>query len=181
MNDATPRQLSWVHPNVAVRSKGTGFSGSFATAPIPKGTVVMVQGGRILPSDVLDTPEYEQYWYHSFQVERDVYIAPLLPERAYLDAIFLVNHSCDPTCGMAGQISLITIRDVAAGEEVTFDYAMTDTDIPEEQWEPMTCQCGQANCRKIITGDDWKDPSLQARYRGYFAPYVARLIAAQST
>ena len=38
-----------------------------------------------------------------------------------------VNHACDPNLGWAGD-ALVTLRDVAAGEELLVDYAMSVTD-----------------------------------------------------
>ena len=38
-----------------------------------------------------------------------------------------VNHACDPNLGWAGD-ALVTLRDVAAGEELLVDYAMSTTD-----------------------------------------------------
>ena len=61
---------------------------------------------------------------------------------------------------------------IKKGEEITFDYAMTDDD-PEDYFE---CNCGVKNCRKMITGNDWKMKSLQKKYRGYFSLYIQEQI-----
>jgi hypothetical protein len=37
------------------------------------------------------------------------------------------NHSCDPNAGFGSSpISLVAMRDVQVGEEITFDYAMSE-------------------------------------------------------
>lgn len=59
-------------------------------------------------------------------------------------------------------------RDIAAGEELTLDYAMF-TVTPE--WR-MPCQCGAGSCRGIVTGIDWQLPELQQRYAGHFSPFI---------
>lgn len=45
----------------------------------------------------------------------------------------LVNHSCDPSCGIAvnpdGAHDLIARHAIAEGEEITFDYAMRNHTI----------------------------------------------------
>lgn len=64
------------------------------------------------------------------------------------------------------------MRDVEAGEELTLDYAMMD-DCDGE----MACNCGTAACRKIVTGQDWRRPELQQKYRGYFSIYLQKRIA----
>jgi len=64
-------------------------------------------------------------------------------------------------------------RDIEAGEEITTDYASYQS-FPSYRLEP--CTCGTALCRGRMTGNDWKMPELQQRYRGYFTPYIERLI-----
>lgn len=81
------------------------------------------------------------------------------------------NHSCDPNCGISGQLKIVAMRDIEPGEEVTFDYAMSESSVYS-----IECKCGSTNCRKIITGDDWQIPELQKRYKGYFSDYLAKKI-----
>ena len=59
-----------------------------------------------------------------------------------------VNHSCAPNCVSkivphAGRkkIVLYTKRDVAAGEELSYDYKF------ELEDEKIPCHCGAATCR----------------------------------
>ena len=66
-----------------------------------------------------------------------------------------LNHSCEPNLRLQGQIVFVAFRDIAAGEELTVDYAMTD----DEPYE-MECHCGSQTCRKLITGADWQKPEL---------------------
>jgi len=43
------------------------------------------------------------------------------------------NHSCEPNIGVQGQIVYVAMRDIAPGEELTHDWAMTDDDENEHQ------------------------------------------------
>ena len=81
------------------------------------------------------------------------------------------NHSCDPNLWLADEVTLVTRRPVAAGEELTVDYA-TMTVV---SWE-MECRCGAAICRGVVTGDDWRRPDLRQRYGGHFSPFIAARI-----
>ncbi|HEY6308092.1 MAG TPA: SET domain-containing protein-lysine N-methyltransferase, partial [Candidatus Angelobacter sp.] len=57
-----------------------------------------------------------------------------------------VNHSCDPNCEsdqIDRRIWIITLRDIAAGEELTYDYNIYDS----EPGDPASCHCGAPNCR----------------------------------
>jgi len=82
-----------------------------------------------------------------------------------------LNHSCEPNLGLQGQVVFVAIRDMAADEELTIDYAMTD----DESYE-MECQCGSEACRRLITGADWRQPELQKKYDGYFSWFIQRRI-----
>jgi len=73
-----------------------------------------------------------------------------------------------------GQITFVAMRDIAAGAELTIDYAMIDGDPAEH----MVCTCGAKECRHIITGNDWRLQELQQRYAGYFSRYLHERFAA---
>ena len=61
----------------------------------------------------------------------------------------------------------VAMRDIEAGEELTHDWATTDDDRYE-----MACHCGAPNCRKVITGQDWRRKDLQEKYRHYMSWYL---------
>ena len=84
-----------------------------------------------------------------------------------------VNHSCDPNVGMGGDVVLVSMRDIAAGEELTIDYAL----FLGDPGFAMECQCGAAACRGVVTGTDWMRPEVQRRYRGWFSWWLRREIA----
>ena len=141
-----------------------GF-GSFARVQIPKNTHVATFGGPILtaPAFVVEPPDVRS---RSIQIERDSFLTGP-PQREPGDTI---NHSCEPNCGMRNATQIVTMRDVLEGEELTYDYAMSDT----ADYDEFRCGCGTESCRGQVTGNDWKLPEIQARYQGYFSPYIAR-------
>ena len=74
--------------------------------------------------------------------------------------------------GIRGQITLVALRDIAVGEEITFDYAMSDGC----DYDEFDCGCAARKCRGRITGEDGCKPELIERYRGYRSSYLdARL------
>jgi hypothetical protein len=83
-----------------------------------------------------------------------------------------LNHSCEGNCGFNEDGDFVAIRDVAHGEELTYDYALAESN-PNFI---MKCTCGSKKCRKVITGNDWKDESFWARSREYMLPHLRRLI-----
>ena len=147
---------------------GKGF-GSFAIQTIPAGSIVATFGGSIITrSDFQKFPAEQRS--RSIQINTDLFV--LGPEtREPGDSI---NHSCSPNCGMRNATQLITMRDVAAGEELSYDYAMSDSC----DYDEFDCGCGAPDCRKRVTGNDWQISKLQAQYGGLFAPYIMRKIRA---
>ena len=86
--------------------------------------------------------------------------------------VFL-NHSCAPNAGVVDDTVVIALRDIAPGEEITFDYSTTMS----EQFETMECLCGLPNCRRVI-GDFHELPrTLKDRYLA--ARLVQRFIVAE--
>lgn len=84
-----------------------------------------------------------------------------------------LNHCCDPSLAWDGDgAGLVAFRDVAAGEELTIDYATCSTDPAML----VRCHCETYRCRQMVTGDDWRIPEVQRRYAGHFAPQVQRRI-----
>ena len=68
------------------------------------------------------------------------------------------------------EVTMIARRAIAAGEELTLDYALTTV---EPDWQlDQPCQCGTPACRHIIRGTDWQLPDVQQRYQGHFAPFI---------
>jgi hypothetical protein len=161
--------MSWLCPQAEARATGTKGTGVFATAAIPAGTTVAAYAGYLIDREELRALDDDQR-AHALQIDDELFLVSGPP---YEPADF-VNHSCDPNCGVVGSVLLVTIREVAAGEELCFDYAMTDSD-PYDEFE---CRCGATVCRSVVRGDDWTRPELQVRYAGWFSSYLARRIEA---
>lgn len=141
--------------------------GLFATEFIPKGAMVCVDKGlgkQISVSDVLavtDPRIRDFYVRYGYQTGREEFTIPLVdPLGSELpDAGYFMNHSCDPSTVAFGR-TYIAFRDIHPGEELTYDYATSETQfnrIPE-------CKCGSDRCRGSVTGEDWKISELQYRY-----------------
>lgn len=144
-----------------------GHYGVFARTPIPAGELLVMWAGRIVAAAQLTTLSALQV-SRSVQVEEELYLVPVVDH----EPGDFINHSCNPNAGLQGQIALVALRDIMTGEEICYDYAMSDGSAYDE----FVCQCGEANCRGRITGSDWQISALQARYVGYFSPYLQRRI-----
>jgi hypothetical protein len=169
-DERKPMVSSWISPKArkGVSSDIAG-SGLFAVEPIGAGEIVAVKSGHIVSTEQLrELPE--PLPNSEIQIADDLHLVALSPDE-YEPVMLFINHSCDPNVGFAGNVVLVAMRDVAAGEELTTDYAMFDDDDTQ-----MTCQCNTAQCRRVIDGHDWRRLDLQKRYRGYFSWYLQRKI-----
>lgn len=83
------------------------------------------------------------------------------------------NHSCDSNLWMLEAQTVGAGRDIAAREEFTLDYGLFSV---VREWR-MECHCGSTNCLGVVTGNDWRLPELQQRYRGHFSPLINARIA----
>lgn len=86
----------------------------------------------------------------------------------------LLNHGCKPNLGVRenafSAYDFIALREIAAGEEVTFDYAMTEYELAK----PLRCACGAADCAGTIR--PWRE--RDQAWRELAAPYCAAYLRA---
>jgi len=143
--------------------------GVFAKSPIKKGETITIFGGYIIPIKKIKyvPKQLQEYCY---QVHDNFFFGPVKKNEISLSEYF--NHSCNPNTGFKDSITLVSIRDIEKGEEVTIDYA---TCLTTRMFD-FKCDCGLENCRSLVTGDDWKKPELQNKYKNYFQPYILEKI-----
>ena len=73
-------------------------------------------------------------------------------DELYLDIDFpgvLVNHSCEPNCGIDSAMapwSLVAINEIEPDTEFLYDYSTT---MNEKYWT-MKCDCQSDRCRRIV-------------------------------
>lgn len=160
---------NFLGPGINTRLLHLTGHAAFATQTLPYGAIVATFGGTASTRAGLNrfTPDRVS---RSIQVDDDLFfVGPVTPEPGDF-----LNHSCAPNCGMRNATQVVAMREIAAGEELTFDYAMSDT-APYDEFE---CHCGTELCRGFVRATDWQREDLQARYEGWFAPHVVRLIRA---
>jgi uncharacterized protein len=148
-----------------------GGRGIFAARRLEVGELVSMWGGIVMSLDELaELPEHERHY--AVQIEERLVLTT--PEHDAASADF-INHSCEPNLGLDGPISLRVMREILPGDELSFDYAMTDSTPLLE----LDCTCGAALCRGRVTCEDWRIPRLREIYHGHFTPYLQRRIDAE--
>lgn len=161
--------VNWDSPKLKFYESPKCGLGVMAREPIAQGEVIGVFGGHVVPLSRRSLlPDELEHFY--FQISDDLILTHLSLEQVRQSKIEFINHSCEPNVGFRGQIELVAMRDIQSEEIIAFDYAICTS----EPGFRMECFCEGDSCRQYITGEDWKIPELQKKYRGYFQPYLER-------
>ena len=131
---------SWISPKAA-KGKQSNIAGRALVAvdTIRKDEVVAVKGGHLVSTAALQSlPLHLQN--ADVQITDDLHLVALTDEE-YEPVMLFLNHSCEPNVGFGGNVVLVAMRDIEAGEELTTDYALFD-----DYDSSMECHCGQPLC-----------------------------------
>ncbi|MBY0315807.1 MAG: SET domain-containing protein-lysine N-methyltransferase [Bdellovibrionales bacterium] len=132
----------------------------FAKEDIRKGSIIASFDGPIYDDNY--EPWTEDMLNHSIQFEKNKW-------RDSKGIARLVNHSCDPNCGIKGLFKIVAMRNIKKGEEITWDYEMTE----KNSWWKMKCRCGSPLCRKVIGNYSNMPRATRKRYAGYISEWLA--------
>lgn len=127
-------------PRLLIRSSDIHAAGCVTLDPIRKGQKVLEYDGERIAKNVADL-RYENRvvtYLFGFGDDGDVI-------DGFGTAMFL-NHSCDPNCAteeIRGRIYVRATRDIAAGEELVYEYNLYDSDLEDT----ADCYCGAPQCR----------------------------------
>src|SRR5215471_6472151 len=141
MPESTP--LTYRSPKTEVRPSPIQGLGLFAREAIGAGEIVAVKGGHVVTASEWAVLTRE-LGPAEIQITEDLVIAPVT-SAARPGAMLYTNHSCEPNIAIQGQIVFVAMRDIAAGEELTHDWATTD-----DNDDTMACRCGRPSCRGTI-------------------------------
>jgi hypothetical protein len=134
---------------------------------LAEGELVAVWGGVIYTAEEIDgmANVFPHFKTHPFEVYEGFYMGST--SNTAIDDAERFNHSCDPNVGVKGQVIVLARRDIAVGEELTFDYDTTDV-------APATfrCQCGAANCRGTVDGSGWRSSEFRSRHEGWLSWFI---------
>jgi hypothetical protein len=134
--------------------------GMVALRAFARGATICQIRGKIVTADAV-----WRYWdrvpqraENCFRYDADHYIDPQGEIGAF------ANHSCNPNAGLVKsgrRLLLKVIRPIAAGDEVTHDYS---TLLGADDVWKMECNCGAANCRKMVRNYPALPLALRRRY-----------------
>lgn len=129
-----------------IRSSSIHAAGCYTTTPIRRGARVVEYTGPRISKELAD---------EKYQDSPTTYLFGVGDGEQVIDGhgtAMFVNHSCDPNCEtdeIAGRVWICAIRDIAPGEELTYDYHLYDGDEDEAR-----CNCGADSCRGSMYAPD---------------------------
>lgn len=126
-------------PKLIIRSSAIHAAGCYTLRPIRTGEKVCAYDGPQYSKDQADERYKDRSITYLFSCGEDDTVID-----GFGTAMF-INHSCHPNCESEeedGRIFISSIRDIAAGEELTYEYNLHDSDD-----EIGDCYCGAAQCR----------------------------------
>jgi uncharacterized protein len=124
--------------------------GGFAQSAIPEGTRLIEYRGQKITKD-------ESLW----RCEQNNEFIFTLDDTFDLDGNVgwnpakFINHSCEPNCEariIDGQVWILALRDIAPGEEISFNYG-----YDPEDFEEHPCRCGAPGCLGYIVAEEFFD------------------------
>lgn len=122
-----------------IRSSAIHAAGCYTTTAIRKGQRVAEYTGRRLSKDEADKLYVDSPVTYLFGLGDGATVID-----GHCDTMF-INHSCAANCEtreIRDRIYVVAIRNIRAGEEITYDYCLYDGSD-----DPATCNCGAKKCR----------------------------------
>jgi uncharacterized protein len=163
---------TWTDPRIEFRASRISGNGMFAREPIQKGEPVCIVGGVVMTDEEFEAFQATHRIYNAIQIDDHLHLVEDPEVTRNLEGS--MNHSCDSSTWMDDEVTLVARRNIEAGEEATVDYALFTT---QSNWMlDNRCHCGSPDCRRTITGDDWRRKDVQERYRNHFSPFINRRI-----
>src|SRR5258706_2229744 len=123
-----------------VRSSDIHAAGVYTTPPVKKGDHVVEYTGLRINREEADRRYEGREHTYLFGLDNGVDIIDGAGVAAF------INHCCDPNCEtdeIDGKVWIIALRNIAAGEELSYDYNLYDGDLDD----PASCYFGAKQFR----------------------------------
>ncbi len=132
-----------------------GF-GVYATAPIRRHALVIEYTGELVSHDEAErrypTNDAARDAEHTYVLQLDD--ARVIDANVGGNEARFINHSCAPNLepiAIGDHLWLVALRDIAAGEELGYDYAIElDTPHRPAAKRRFPCTCGAPTCRGTL-------------------------------
>lgn len=144
--------------------------GVYATQPIAKDGQIIEYIGELIDKAESEKRAHAQHAKSLKDGDAAVYIFTLskkwdIDGDVPWNTARLINHSCEPNCEawtVGRRIFIHALRDIKAGEELTFDYGF-DVDCHEDH----PCRCGRDGCvGYIVAQSQWDELKKRLAAKG---------------
>ncbi len=139
------------NPFFEVHASRIAGQGAFALQRIRKGTRLIEYVGERISQNEADRRYDDTVQEHPRVLLFTVDAHTVIDAGVGGNEARFINHSCEPNCRSEtrrGRVHIWTIRDIARGEELTYDYNLTRDGIEEaEALSRYACNCGAPSCR----------------------------------
>ncbi|MGE3279036.1 MAG: SET domain-containing protein [Candidatus Altimarinota bacterium] len=161
----TPHRLD--NPKVQIQRLPHLGRAVFAREKIAAGEIIAAFAGSIHQAKKIselpnDPPDFMRD--HVIQIGEETYL------HGKGGLAELVNHSCDPNCGIEGSSYIVARKEIQAGEQLTWDYAMTE----DSDWSFEGCLCGSESCRGTIGPYRELPPEKKQEYWQHTAAWLKK-------
>ena len=138
--------------------------GLIASANISKNQRILTVKGSIKKESY--APGYLHLGPRWLALGKEIWISP-----SRESAWRFINHSCSPNAGLKGRVTVVAMKNIRHGEEITIDYSITEDD---PFWS-MKCSCREKNCRKILRSVRFLSKERFNKYKEYIPKSLRRL------
>lgn len=153
-----------------------GEVGAFALKEFKKGEII-VKAQEFEDENILSVAEYNKLDAATKNLTKAH--STITPEKLFvprnlnlLRPINYFNHSCNPNVGFDRNDNYVAIKSIRKNAEFLLDYSFLNTNPDYE----MDCSCGSQHCRKVITGNEWKEKKYVEKSRKHFASTLRGLL-----
>ncbi|MCC5814452.1 MAG: S-adenosylmethionine decarboxylase [Leptospira sp.] len=146
--DKLVSRFSYLHRSLDLMENDAGQMTVVTNSPIKQDETVAVWGGKVVHKSELFNLGTHAY---AHPIAKDLYLVTPVHDDGP-DTVHLIRSSGNPNCGFKGEITLVALRDIETGEELTYDSYMIN---PE-----------------VLAENDSFYEALRKRYNGNFAQFI---------
>ena len=150
---------------IYIRKSKVHGKGIFASRDIKKGEIVALIKGQIVDHVVVDKqtsamgPNWIGFGKNKWIDDRTIFNH--------------INHSCNPTVGIKGSKTVVTLKNTKKGKELLLDYSTTESD---QLWKlDKKCKCGSENCRGKIKSIQFLPKEIFHSYIPHIPKYFQKV------
>lgn len=151
-------RFSYLSPDLEIVSAENGIARILARASVSRGETVGIYGGKVTHKDQLQGLSGLTVPH---RISKDFYLVSPIHDDG-IDSIHWIRKSENPNTGFQGDITLVALRDIEAGEEITIHPAMQDLGYSLSEEGKMVRDRFRSNLPSYIQKEIQSRPELQS-------------------